>query len=182
MVVVEYVIDNTPGSHGYTPRDLERSRSLSLPLEKDVLRDALQFEPVSDWARGQFKQFKELSDAVKTHWERASASRARIESCGTRPRPGQKGAGRLHWRPGLTVHCESLKFTGIVYFSQVQGTAVEPKLSLSAWKHMLRTVFWFHHRLEPQEPTVFAEDPPDQAPSLGQQLSGEAKQVEFLSW
>ena len=25
LVVVEYVIDNTPGAHGYTPRDLERS-------------------------------------------------------------------------------------------------------------------------------------------------------------
>ena len=48
------------------------------PFEKDVLRDALQFEPVSDWARGHFKQFKELSDAVKTHWEKASASRARL--------------------------------------------------------------------------------------------------------
>ena len=34
--------------------------------------------------------------------------------------------------------------------------------------------------LEPQEPIVFAEDPPDQASSLGQQVSGEAKQVEFV--
>ena len=57
---------------------LMQELSLSLPLEKDVLRDALQFEPVGDWARGQLKQFKELSDAVKTHWEKASASRARL--------------------------------------------------------------------------------------------------------
>ena len=35
--------------------------------------------------------------------------------------------------------------------------------------------------LEPQEPIVFAKDPPDQAPSLGQQVSGEAKQVEFVA-
>ena len=55
--------------------------SLSLPLEKDVLRDALQFEPVSDWARGHFKQFKELSDAVKTHWEKSPT-----------PRPEGRGA------------------------------------------------------------------------------------------
>ena len=65
LVVAEYVIDNTPGPHGYTPRDLERSWSLALPLEKDVLRDALQFEPVSDWARSQFKQFSELAAAVR---------------------------------------------------------------------------------------------------------------------
>ena len=69
LVVAEYVIDNTPGPHGYTPRDLERSWSLALPLERDVLRAALEFEPVSEWARGQFKQFAELSAAVKAHWE-----------------------------------------------------------------------------------------------------------------
>ena len=111
VVVVEYVIDNTPGSHGYTPRDLKRSWSLSLPLEKHVfVRDALQFEPISDWARGQFKQFKELADAVKTHWEKASASRARLANRHRRtvdflwnsPTPRPEGAGRLPWRPGLT--------------------------------------------------------------------------------
>ena len=53
LVVAEYVIDNTPGPHGYTPRDLERSWSLAHPLERDVLRDALEFEPVTEWARGQ---------------------------------------------------------------------------------------------------------------------------------
>ena len=78
FAVIEYVVDNTPGAHGSTPRDLERSWSLSLPLEKYILRDALQFEPVRDWARGQFKQFKELPDAVKTHSEKASATRARL--------------------------------------------------------------------------------------------------------
>ena len=56
LVVAECVIDNTPAPHGYTPRDLERSWSLALPLERDVLRDALEFEPVTEWARGQFKQ------------------------------------------------------------------------------------------------------------------------------
>ena len=60
LVVAEYVIDNTPGPHGYTPRDLERSWSLALPLERDVLRAALEFEPITEWARGQFKQFAEL--------------------------------------------------------------------------------------------------------------------------
>ena len=48
LVVAEYVIDNTPGPHGYTPRDLERSWSLAHPLERDVLRDALEFEPVTE--------------------------------------------------------------------------------------------------------------------------------------
>ena len=46
LLVAEYILDNSPGPHGYTPRDLERSWSLALPLEKDVLRDCLQFEPI----------------------------------------------------------------------------------------------------------------------------------------
>ncbi|CAE7843359.1 pol, partial [Symbiodinium microadriaticum] len=75
---MQYVIDNTPGPHGYTPRDLERSWSLALPLERDVLRAALEFEPVSDWARGQFQQFAELSAAVKAHWDKSSAARAKL--------------------------------------------------------------------------------------------------------
>ena len=50
---------------------------------------------------------------------------------------------------------------------------MEPKLSLNAWPDA-------EAGLESQEPIVFAEDPPDQAPSLGQQVSGEAKQVEFV--
>ena len=78
LVVAEYIIDNTPGPHGYISRDLERSWSLSLPLEKDVLRAALQFEPVSDWARGQFQHFQELSTAVRAYWNKSSEARARL--------------------------------------------------------------------------------------------------------
>ena len=144
LVVVEYVIDNTPGSHEYSPRDLERSWSLSLPLEKDVLRDALQFEPISDWARGQFKQFKELSDAVKTNWEKASASRARLANRHRRT-VDLKVGDRVVWNSGLTGPWRVAEVHGHRLFL---GTPVEPKLSLSAWKHMLRTVFWFHQMLK----------------------------------
>jgi len=78
LVVAEYVLDNTPGPHGYTPRDLERSSSLALPLERDVLHDALQFEPISDWSRRHLSQFKEISEIVKKHWDKASEARTRL--------------------------------------------------------------------------------------------------------
>ena len=42
LPLVEYILDNSPGAHGYTPRDLERSWSLSLDLEKDLIRESLQ--------------------------------------------------------------------------------------------------------------------------------------------
>ena len=116
LVVAEYVIDNTPGPHGYTPRDLERSWSLAHPLERDVLRDALEFEPVTEWARGQFKQFAELSAAVKSHWDKSSAARAKLANRRRRtvdlkpgdrvvwnaPKARSEGAGRVPWKPGLT--------------------------------------------------------------------------------
>ena len=114
LVVAEYIIDNTPGPHGYTPRNLERCWSLSLPLKKDVVRAALQFEPVSDWARGQFQQFQELSTAVS--WNKSSEARARLANrhrCAVDLKPGgqvvwnapkarSEGAGRVLWKPGLT--------------------------------------------------------------------------------
>ena len=34
--VVEFIIYNTPGPHGYTPRDLDRRWSLSYPLEREL--------------------------------------------------------------------------------------------------------------------------------------------------
>ena len=39
-------------------------------------RDDLEFEPISDWARNQFKQFHELAAAVRAHWNKSSEARA----------------------------------------------------------------------------------------------------------
>ena len=98
LVVEEYVIDNTPGPHGYTPRDLERSWSLALPLERDVLRAALEFA--------------ELSAAVKAHWDRKLGRKGQAgqqAQAHGRPETGRpcglersEGAGRVPWKPGLT--------------------------------------------------------------------------------
>ena len=113
LVVAEYVLDNTPGPHGYTPRDLERSWSLSLPLEKDVLRHTLEFEPVSDWAQRQFSGFKEIAALVSKHWDKASEARAKLANrfrrqielkIGDRvvwksPTARPEGAGRVPWKP-----------------------------------------------------------------------------------
>ena len=78
LPLVEYILDNSPGPHGYTPRDLERSWSLGLDLEKDLIKESLQFEPITEWARKQFGQFRELSRKVAHHWEKASAARAKL--------------------------------------------------------------------------------------------------------
>ena len=47
--VVESIVYNTPGSHGFTPRDIDRRWSVSPPLEKEVQAfQVLDFEPVCD--------------------------------------------------------------------------------------------------------------------------------------
>ena len=51
LCVVEFVIYNTPGPHGYTPRDIDRRWSLATPLEHDLLPfEVLEFEPMSEYA------------------------------------------------------------------------------------------------------------------------------------
>ena len=59
LPVVEFTIYNTPGPHGFSPRDLDRRWSLGTGLEKDLQPfQVLDFEPISDWASTLFAQYK----------------------------------------------------------------------------------------------------------------------------
>ena len=51
--VVEFVVyNNTPGAHGYSPRDIDRRWSLSTPLEKELQPFVVnQFEPLREYTR-----------------------------------------------------------------------------------------------------------------------------------
>ena len=202
LVVAEYVIDNTPGPHGYTPRDLERSWSLALPLERDVLRAALEFEPVSDWARGQFQQFAELSAAVKAYWDKSSAARAKLANRHRRtvdlkpgdrvvwnaPKGRSEGAGRVPWKPGLTgpwrvkdVRGHRLTLEPVP--DVPGGTFSGAKGPMEAHAEDCILVPPDAEAAQPREPIVFEDEGHEggdvSRPSLGQQVAGEAKQVEF---
>ena len=116
LAVVEYCIDTTPGPHGYTPRDLDRAWSW-VCLWKRILKSTLEFEPVSDWARKIFGQYKAVSKVVKDHLASASEARVRLTNryhrevdlkIGDRvvwraPGLSDPGAkGRVPWKKGLT--------------------------------------------------------------------------------
>ena len=59
--LAEFVIWNTPGKHGFSPRDLVHGWSLASPLERELLPFELpQREAVSDVAAAQFEQFRNL--------------------------------------------------------------------------------------------------------------------------
>ena len=65
--VVEFIIYNTPGAHGYTPRDIDRRWSLSTPLERDLQPFQVQeFEPLDDYLHSLFKTYRELKVNVHT--------------------------------------------------------------------------------------------------------------------
>ena len=78
LYVVEFIIDATPGPEGLAPRDIERAWSLAMPLEKELKAfEVLAFEPMTDYARNLFKQYREVRAKV-LEW-RAIASEKRAE-------------------------------------------------------------------------------------------------------
>ena len=192
LVVAEYVLDNTPGPHGFTPRDLERSWSLCLPLEKDVLRHTLEFEPVSDWAQRQFSGFKEIAALVSKHWDKASEARSKLANrfrrqidlkVGDRvvwksPTARPEGAGRVPWKPGLNGPWEVVRVQGNRLLLRPCRPEL-PQKDLEAHAEDCILVPADADVADNREPVVFEDPKDDEEPSLGQQAGGESKQLEF---
>jgi hypothetical protein len=115
LPVVEFLIYNTPGTYGYTPRDLDRRWSLAIPLEKELQPfQVAEFEPLTDWARNLFRTYKELRAKV-IRWEaEASEHRAALANrfrnrkqlqegmrVGYRDPRQRKAGGRTPWKVPL---------------------------------------------------------------------------------
>ena len=192
LPLVEFLLDNSPGPHGFTPRDLERSWSLGLDLEKDLIRESLQFEPVSEWGRKQFAQFASLSRKVAGHWEKASAARAKLANryrrtlelkVGDRvvwqsPQARPEGAGRVPWKRGLSGPWEVTEVRG----HKLTLKLVHDPTSRSVEAHAEDCVLIPEDLEDPAEgrDIVFDAGPPDEAPSIGQRILGEGEQREFV--
>ena len=74
--LAEFVIWNTPGKHGFSPRDLVHGWSLASPLERELLPFELpQREAMSEIAAAQLEQFRNLR-------QRMLALRSEGPSCG----------------------------------------------------------------------------------------------------
>ena len=69
--VVEFIVYNTPGAHGYAPRDIDRRWSLSSPLEKELQPFVVnQFEPLSEYTRKLFAKHSSSSFRVASRSQR----------------------------------------------------------------------------------------------------------------
>ena len=193
LPLVEYILDNTPGAHGYTPRDLERSWSLGLDLEKDLVRESLRFEPVTEWAQKQFSQFASLAAKVRTHWEKASAARAKLANryrrsvefkIGDRvvwesPQPRPAGAGRVPWKRGLSGPWEIVEVRGNrLVLRSVQDSAHRPVEAHS--EDCVLVPADVDEGPDLSRDLLLDDGAPDEPPSLGQRLKGEGEQREFV--
>jgi len=79
LVVVEFLVYTTPGPHGYAPRDLDRRWSLAVPLEKELQAfQVLDFEPVSEYARKLFREYRDLRAKVSGWYAATSTRRAEL--------------------------------------------------------------------------------------------------------
>ena len=119
LPVVEFVIYNTPGPHGFTPRDIDRRWSLALPLEKELQPFQVgEFEPVTEYAANIFRTYREIKAKVLKHYKESSEKRAELANRfrnsrhiepGTRVvyrDPRQKAAGgRTPWKQPLSEPC-----------------------------------------------------------------------------
>jgi len=125
LVVVEYVLENTPGPHGLTPRDIDRRWSVALPLEKDLTPlDMLSFEPVTEYVKALFKQYREVKVKVLDHWRKSSEARANLANRYRKALtlkegdrvvyrdPKVRSEGRVPWKRGLTGPWEVLSTAG----------------------------------------------------------------------
>ena len=77
--VVEYIVYNTPGPHGLTPRDIDRRWSLATPLEKEFQPFTVaEFEPATDFARKLFGEYRQIKVRVLGYLYDASSKRAEL--------------------------------------------------------------------------------------------------------
>ena len=100
LCVVEFVLYNTPGPHGYTPRDIDRQWSLAVPLSKDLQAfEFLEFEPVEEYTKVLFRAYKHIRAVVVGRMAESSAKRAQLANRYRKAKSFQPGDRVLYRDP-----------------------------------------------------------------------------------
>ena len=119
LPVVEFLLYNTPGQFGITPRDLDRRWSFALPLEKELKPFVVgDFENTTEYSKQLFKQYRDIRTKVRSWQAKASEQSAARANRHRRPKELVKGkmvvykdprvkaaGGRAHWKEPLTSPC-----------------------------------------------------------------------------
>ena len=123
---MEFLIYNTPGPHGLTPRDIDRRWSVALPLAKELAPfEVLEFEPISDYAKELFKSYRELRAVVTKRYAEQSLQRAKLANRFRRSKvvePGMKvvyrhpransAGGRTAWKRAMSEPATVISVNG----------------------------------------------------------------------
>jgi hypothetical protein len=119
LPVVEFLVYNTPGPHGFTPRDIDRRWSCAIPLEKELQPfQVLDFEPVTEHAKNLFKTYREIRAKVLGWYAATSEKRAELANRFRRNKTVEVGqkvvyrdprakavGGRTAWKEPLSDPC-----------------------------------------------------------------------------
>ena len=81
MYCLKFIVYNTPGPHGFTPRDVDRRWSCVLPLEREFQPfQVAEFEPLEQFCRNLFRTYRELKVKVMTYLRDKSIERADLKN------------------------------------------------------------------------------------------------------
>ena len=117
---------NTPGPHGYTPRDIDRRWSLATPLSRELQPfQVSEWEPLSEYAAKLFENYREIRVRVMGWLRQSSEKRAELanrfrnskelrigQKVVLRDPRQRKAGGRTPWRQPHTDPCTVLGTNG----------------------------------------------------------------------
>ena len=112
--VVEFIVYNTPGAHGFTPRNSDRRWSLASPLERALQPFTVQeWEPITDYVGKLFSNYRDIWYTVIKHIREAAQKRVELSNRWRKPKeltPGMKVLVRdpRHRKAGGEDHTSSL--------------------------------------------------------------------------
>ena len=82
LQVVEFIVYDTPGPHGYAPRNIDRRWSLATPLDKEMQPFVVApFEPISEFASSLLRNYRHIRTRVLGWLKQSSAKRADLANC-----------------------------------------------------------------------------------------------------
>lgn len=124
--VVEFVVYNTPGPHGLTPRDIDRRWSLATPLEKELQPFRIkQFEPITEYCTKLFATYREIRVKCLAYLRDTAEKRAELANRARKHKtitPGmrvmlrdprhRKSGGRGPYKEPFSDPCEVLEVHG----------------------------------------------------------------------
>ena len=91
--LVEFIVYNTPGGHGFTPRDMDRRWSLATPLERELQPFQVgELEPLSEYVAALYRNYRTIRAHVLEYMSMTAEKRAELVNRYRRPKDVKIGS------------------------------------------------------------------------------------------